>query len=61
MLRRSLGVAGLLICLFVVRPIGSEALAEDVNVAISSVGLYEIPLESRRNSAVTESLSAHRS
>ena len=45
MSKRSFQLAGLLVCLFVAQPFGSAVLAEDVNVAISSVGLYEIPLE----------------
>jgi NitT/TauT family transport system substrate-binding protein len=45
MSKTSFQLAGLLVCLFVAQPFGSSVLAEDVNVAISSVGLYEIPLE----------------
>lgn len=46
MLRQSFRLAGaLILCVLVVQPIGSAAFGEDVNVAISSVGLYEIPLE----------------
>jgi NitT/TauT family transport system substrate-binding protein len=48
MLRQSLRLVGaslaLTFCL-VAQPVGYPAYAEDVNVAISSVGLYEIPLE----------------
>jgi NitT/TauT family transport system substrate-binding protein len=49
MLTRSFRLMGaslaLIFCLLVVQPISYPAYAEDVNVAISSVGLYEIPLE----------------
>jgi NitT/TauT family transport system substrate-binding protein len=42
---RLMGASLALIFCLVLQPIGYPAYAEDVNVAISSVGLYEIPLE----------------
>lgn len=42
--RRMAASLALIFCLLA-QPIGYPAYAEDVNVAISSVGLYEIPLE----------------